>query len=198
MFRLLETIRCEEGVLQNLPFHQARMDASISELFKTNNILDLEKIAVPGHCKTGLYKCRLVYGKIIESVDFLPYQLPVINSLKIVSDDEISYAHKFADRSALHRLMNKKGSCDDILIVKNGLITDTSYANIVFFNGKTWLTTAKPLLKGTQRAKLIEEEKIIEADIRPSDLSNFTKARLINAMMHFEDKVDIEIGKVFY
>lgn len=195
MFRLLETIRCENGELQNLPYHQARMDASISELFKTNNVLFLEKIPVPDHCKHGLYKCRVVYEKVIESVEFFPYHLPSIKSLKIIND-EINYDYKFADRSALHKLFDKKGKFDDILIVKNGLITDTSYANIIFFNGKNWLTPAFPLLNGTQRAKLLDEEKILPAEIHVSDLKHFQHARLINALISFEDKLEIKIEHI--
>jgi len=196
MYRLLESIRCERGELKNLPFHQLRMDVSVQNLFSKNNTIHLEKIIVPEHYKKGIYKCRVIYSETIESIEFIPYQLPKIQSLKVIHDDAIEYAYKFANRLLLNSLFEKRENCDDILIVKNGLITDTSYANILFFNGKNWLTPSLPLLKGTQRAKLLSEEKITAADIRLDGIPGFQKARLINAMMRFEDEVDVEVGKI--
>jgi 4-amino-4-deoxychorismate lyase len=205
MYRLLESIRCEKGELQNLPYHQARMDASVEALSGKANSIMLGEIKVPEHCRQGLFKCRVIYGKTLESVEFLPYQRRVINTLKVVDANEVAteiateidYSCKFADRAIFHRLLEKCANCDDILIVKNGLLTDTSYTNILFFDGRLWLTPALPLLQGTQRAKLLAEDKIVNAAIRPSDIAHFQKARLINAMMRFEDGVDIDIGKIF-
>jgi len=193
MYRLLESIRCEKGELQNLPFHQSRMDNAIQVLTSKKNTINLKKVIVPEHCRKGLYKCRLTYSESIENIEFIPYQYPPTKSLKLIVDNEIDYAFKFANRSNINLLLEKKGDCDDILIIKNGLITDTSLTNIIFFNGKNWLTPALPLLKGTQREKLLSEEKIITADIRPADLSQFQKARIINAMIRFEDERDVVI-----
>jgi 4-amino-4-deoxychorismate lyase len=114
----------------------------------------------------------------------------------MVVNDEIEYRHKFADRSEIHKLFEKRGNADDILIVKYGQITDTSYANIILFDGKNWLTPSKPMLQGTQRAKLLAEMKIIPASITPVNLPRFSKARLINAMIRFEDEVDLNIGSI--
>ena len=197
MYRLLESIRCEKGELQNLHFHQARMNVSVQDLFSKENMIKLNKIAVPEHCRKGLYKCRVIYSETIENIEFIPYQYPPIKILKLIVDNEIAYAYKFANRSAINSLLEKKENCDDILIVKNGFITDTSLANIIFFNGKNWLTPERPLLKGTQREKLLSEEKIITADIRPADLSQFQKVRLINAMMRFEDEMDVALENIF-
>ena len=144
----------------------------------------------------GLFKCRVIYSTTIEKTEFIPYHLPKIRSLKLVVDDQIYYSHKYLDRKPIERLLSGKGDCDDILIIKNGLITDTSFANILFFNGKEWITPALPLLKGTRRAQLLDEEKIRTADIRTEDLKYFQKARLINAMIRFEDQVDIAIQDI--
>ena len=140
-----------------------------------------------------IFKCRITYAKHIEKIEFLPYQIPTISSLKLVINDEIDYSYKFSDRSQLNRLYEKRGDSDDILIVKQGLLTDTSYANVLFYNGKEWLTPTHPLLKGTQRARLLDQEIIRVAEIRLEDLHHFKKARLINAMICFEDALDINI-----
>ncbi len=142
----------------------------------------------------GVFKCRIIYSKQIEKIEFIPYQLPKIRTLKIIVDDQIEYNHKYLDRNQLDLLYRKRGACDDILIVKNGLITDTWFANILFFNGKEWITPSKPLLKGTQRSKLLDQEAIKTADIRLDDLKYFKKARIINAMIRFEDGLEIEVG----
>ena len=68
--------------------------------------------------------------------------------------------------------------------------------NILFFNGKKWLTPEKPLLKGIQRQFLLNNEIIETANISPNDLHNFTKARLVNAMIGFEDMLDISIAEI--
>jgi 4-amino-4-deoxychorismate lyase len=197
MCRLLETIRCENGILQNLPWHQARLDYSRKMLFKSFRRFSLDELVVPEEFKNGLFKCRVIYSETIELVEFLPYQLPKIQSLKLVVNDEINYHHKFADRSEIQMIFEKRSLADDILIVKNGLITDTSYANIIFYDGENWFTPMHPLLMGVQRAVLIHAKKIIPTEIRPADLVNFTKARLINAMIRFEDELDVEIENIF-
>ena len=70
----------------------------------------------------------------------------------------------------------------------------TSIANIAFFDGVDWISPKKPLLKGTTRARLLKERKLILKDIRKDDLKAFTKAALMNAMIDFdiiaEDKIE--------
>jgi len=188
--KLLETIRFENGRFANLELHQQRMNASRKVLFNFETAIDLEKelssrssvienTISPGfqiaNLKEleGLFKCRIIYSKQIEEIEFIPYQLPKIQFLKMVMDDEINYAHKYFNRNHLNKLFSQKGNSDDILIIKNGLITDTSFANILFFNGEEWLSPSVPLLKGTQRQFLLEREQISTADIRPADLQYF-------------------------
>ena len=85
---------------------------------------------------------------------------------------------------------------EKIVIVKQGFITDTSYANIVFFDGHKWFTPVSPLLKGTKRTFLLDKKIIEETEIRIDDLEKFKKARLINAMIDFEDKVEILVENI--
>lgn len=196
MCLLLETIRIENGLIRNLKYHQARINHAQKELLNCTDRLDLSEIIVSEltlNIEENIFKCRITYMKEIDKIEFLPYQIPAISSLKLVIDDEIDYTFKFSDRSRLIASFDKRAECDDILIVKEGLITDTSYANVLFYNGKEWLTPAHPLLKGTQRASLLDRERIRVADIRPKDLKHFEKARIINAMIRFEDALDINI-----
>ncbi len=116
--------------------------------------------------------------------------------MKVVGCDSIEYNYKYENRECLNELLELKQNCDDILIVKNKKITDTSFSNIVFFDGKKWITPSTPLLKGTKREKLLSDGKIVQNEIKLNDLKYFQKAALINSMLDLEDNV-ISIGNVY-
>ena len=201
--KLLETIKFENGKFANVELHQERINRSWIDLYGSENKIDLvselemfQANSQKSYINHKIYKCRIVYSKTIQSIELLPYTLPKIKSLKLVLDDSINYNFKFENREKINQLFAKRENCDDILIVKNGLITDTSFCNILFFNGKKWLTPEKPLLKGIQRQLLIDSEIAETANISFSDLHNFTKARLVNAMIGFDDELDISIKKI--
>ena len=48
-----------------------------------------------------------------------------------------------SNRKNLEKLFLKKDDADDIIIVKNNFITDTSIANIALYNGGNWHTPNK-------------------------------------------------------
>lgn len=179
----LETIRAKDGIYSNLSYHQSRY-ANVLNTFDVKNIQRLDTyLDAP---KKGLYRCRLTYNlqKIIN-IQYLQYKKREINSLKLVYDDEINYSFKYLNRKNINNLFALRENCDDILIVKNGYITDTSVANIALFDGQ-WKTPSSPLLKGTTRARYLNEGKIIESEIKVSDIRNFTKIALLNAMIDFD------------
>ena len=70
-----------------------------------------------------------------------------------------------------------------MIFVKNGLVTDSSYANLVFFDGTEWVTPTTFLLNGTCRQRLLSERKIKERIIHATDIPSFTHIGLINAMI---------------
>jgi len=199
--KLIESIRFENGKFENLSFHQQRLNNARIELFGINNKVDLlahfrETLFKNNIPKRGLFKCRIIYAEKIEKTELIPYRLPSVKSLKLVLDDEINYRYKYLDRSNLEKLYKQKDDCDDIIIVKNNLITDSFNANLIFYNGKEWITPEKPLLKGTRREQLLSEEKIKTADIRVADLKHFSKVRLINAMIRFEDEIETSTSNI--
>ncbi len=93
-------------------------------------------------------------------------------------------------------MLQEKGECDDILILKNGKVTDTSIANIVFFDGNKWYTPEFPLLNGTTRERLVSEKKIILRDITFKQIKSFEGFRLINSMIDFENQELININSI--
>lgn len=187
--KFVETIKVLDGQPFNLPCHQARMERTIRHFFAAMPVPRLDDLlsAAPS---AGLQKARVVYGgQGVEDVQFAPYTLRSLNTLKVVCDDTIDYAFKITDRTALARLAAQKGDCDDIIIVKHGLVTDTSFTNIALFDGHRWLTPKHPLLLGTQRALLLEQGILHEADISVPKLLGCQKLSLINAMMGLDECV---------
>ncbi|AEI47204.1 aminotransferase class IV family protein [Runella slithyformis] len=193
----IETICLKDGQLVNLNYHNERLNRTRSAYFGETEKWDLNALIVlPSELNQGLYKCRLTYGEVVEKVEFEPYRPRPVGSLRLVEDDGIVYDFKFKDRTELQQLFEKRGEADDVLIVKKGLITDTSYANIVFWDGEQWVTPAAPLLQGTKRAQLLKEGMIVEQKIRAQDVPKYSHARLINALLDFETTPDIPVEDI--
>jgi len=183
MYRLVESIKIENGLIFNLEYHQERMDRSVYNLTGGKNSIKLSsELSVPREYTGGLFKCRVVYDKSIELVEFIPYTPRTIGSLRIVHSD-IDYSCKYEDRNTLNELFNCRGGCDDVLIIKDGCVTDASSANITFYDGSRWFTPARPLLAGTKRSRLLKEGFLAEKDISVDDIKGYTHASLINAMV---------------
>ncbi len=196
MSRLIESIKLEDGIFHRLNYHQARVDRSLEDLFPLKSELNLyNALSLQQYPKNGLFKCRVVYELKVEFIQFLPYRPQYSQSLKVVYDHSIDYAYKYEDRNRINELFEHRQFCDDVLIVKNGFVTDASYSNIVFFDGFCWVTPDKPLLKGTMRQFLLEAAEIKEAPIRVQDVSSFKSFRLVNAMHGF-DGPEIEVSKI--
>ena len=197
MFPLLETIRFENGVFNNTEYHFRRVRQSANDCFNEPLQFNPEQVLYKAQKsfeeKKGLFKFRLLYDALQHQWEFISYQLPKIKSLKLIIDNQIEYSHKYSDRVKLNQLRKQRGDNDDILIIKNGEVTDTSFANIIFYDGQRWLTPKHPLLPGTQRAYLLETGTIFEAIITPGDVSKFQKIRIINAMIRLVDEVDVRI-----
>ena len=199
MSPFIETINLLDGELKNLQYHQERFERTRSQNLRMSNHPKLSRvIQIPNGLDLGNYKCRVVYGKEIERIEFEPHLSKAIGSLKLVYSDTISYGYKSADRSALDLLFSLRGNCDDMLIVKNGCITDSYTANVFFWNGIDWYTPDTPLLPGTMRAYLLDDGSVHEERITPDDLSKFHKIRLINAMNDLNEGQELPIEAVKY
>jgi 4-amino-4-deoxychorismate lyase len=197
MSRYFETIKVQNGELLNLCYHQQRFQRTRREEMGLKNHPALaEVISVPGGLEQGLFKCRVIYGKEIELIEYEPYIKKEIRSLKLVRSDTITYGCKTLDRSVLEDLYRQRGKCDDILIVSKGSISDTSYSNVLFMDGSRWLTPDRPLLPGTMRASLIADGRVTEEHITPDDLGKFQSIKLINAMNNFQDGTELAMEAI--
>ena len=181
--KFFETIKVLDGEIYHLFYHQSRYESVLASLGCSTPQKLSEHIKAP---KKGLFRCKIIYDATSIEVEFFPYQKREIQTLKILHCDTIEYACKSTDRVALDALFAQREQCDDVLIVRNNLITDTSIANIAFHHDDLWYTPKTPLLRGTTRQRLLNEGKIIEADIRVEDLGIYTQVALLNAMIEFD------------
>ncbi len=196
MCLFIETIKIKDNKIYNINYHNIRMNNARKDLLNCNDFIDLSKfIKIPDNINE-IIKCRVIYNKYIINIEYTNYQKRIINSLKLVYDDNIEYKYKFENREAINNLLKLKDKCDDILIIKNNRITDTSFTNIAFYDEKDWLTPTYPLLKGTKRQQLLDDKIIIEKDIFLDDLKDYKKAILFNSMLDLEDGMYIEIKNI--
>ena len=194
----IESIKYHKSLFANLTYHQQRFDATRKHFFPKAAHIDLKNNVVdfaPQDSK--LYKCRVLYGENIHKIEFVPYKTKLIYSLKIIYNDTISYDFKYQDRTQLDLQYQQRGVADDILLVKKGNITDSYYANVAFSDGKKWYTPASPLLKGTQRAFLLDQKAIEETDITLRDLFKFKSIKLINAMLDWDSPYEIPMDNIY-
>ena len=197
MCRCIESIKLLDGRFYRTDRHQARINQAFEALWPGQKPFVLENIlSETDFPLKGLYKCRMVYDAQIRQIEFTPYLRRDVKSLKIMEIELDTCRFKKENREELNRAFAQKGGCDDVLLIRNGLLTDTSYANIALFDGKVWHTPRLPLLYGTHRAELIENGKIIESDISKGDLPNFLHICLFNAMVEFGELV-LSIDRIY-
>ena len=184
----LETLRAENGYVAHISYHQARVNRSLEEI-GASALYDLAALIAPP--SDEIYRCRFLYSSERYEVTFHPYTPRAISSLKILHADTLDYHLKYSDRAALDNLFLQRSECDDVLIVKNGFITDTTIANIALLINGRWVTPSTPLLEGTTRARLIDEGFLAPVPLTPYDISKASKIALMNAMIGF---IEVESG----
>lgn len=193
MCLFIETIRIENGTIHNLAYHNERLNRTRNWFWKNCATLDLTNYIQPVQSEEVI-KCRVLYDKEIREITYAPYSVRSIDTLRVVCSDEIDYTYKSIDREYLSRLYALRETADDILIVKKELITDTSIANIALYNGSEWHTPKSPLLKGTQRAFLLDQQIIKEEEITLKQLFTYSRITLFNAMITFR-KIELSIDE---
>ncbi len=191
MSLLLETLKAVEGTVLHVNYHQARLEYALSYLGLTAHY-DLSALLNPP--SWGIYRCRVLYDAKNIDITYLPYHKQHVSSLQLIETDTINYNLKYADRSALDALFQQRGRCDDVAIVTNGNLTDTTRANIALFDGMRWYTPKEPLLLGTTRQRLLDLGTIIEKTIPLHTIKNYKKTAIFNAMLGF---VELEDGIIF-
>lgn len=196
MSQFIESIKVEDQEVFLLDLHQKRVNQTFSHFGKEDSI-DLAKIYKNlQHDEDGLFKLRIAYDldKRIRT-QMIPYAIPEIQDFKLVENNSFDYSFKFEDRKELDK-MKAKAKAEEIIIVKNNHITDTSFSNLLFLKGKDWFTPSTYLLNGVQRQHLLKQKKIKETEITLQNIKQFTHFQIINALNDFDDMFIYPIDRI--
>lgn len=190
---LVESLCLIDGAVVRWCFHLARMQAACQALGWRDISEDLSKhwatasTQMPEDCRQGRTMARIVYGaEGIRSITFRSYFPRLVRSLRLVEANHVDYALKSTDRRVITECFDRRKGCDDVLMVRHNLLTDTSIANIALWHElhRRWYTPARPLLRGTHRAALLRAGTIFEdAALTLERLPEFSRIRLFNAML---------------
>ena len=190
----IEVIKVVNGVFVNPQPHIQRILRTTEHFFEKPLYAQFTKDMIPANMQDcALVKCRIVYGSDIVSIDYEPYVMRTIKNLALVEHN----AFKYHNRDLINQLKARAKEADDILIIKNSQVTDTSFSNVVFEDYKGNLFTPKStLLAGTKRKQLLKMGVIQEKEIYADDITSYKGLYLINAMIDIEDKLFVNSNNV--
>lgn len=187
MFQFIESIRIREGCVEQLEFHQSRVNKTFLNFGKASSIQLKEIIKADSLNTNGVVKCRIKYDlKQLIEITYSEYVIKKINTISMAELGGRKYDYKFADRGWIAAMLLESGT-DEIIMTDHDIIKDASYANLAFYDGEHWYTPESPLLEGTQRAFLLAIKKIYPKEISVHDLHKYQQIKLINAMMSWDE-----------
>ena len=190
MYQFIETIRVKDGRIFNLTYHEERMNRTRKEVWGKTDWLKITDVWSPKELPLECSKLRFVYDEAgIHDLTCTPYTRKEILSLRLVYDNNITYPYKSVDRSMLNELKKQQGDCDEILIIRDNRLTDTSYTNVALYDGQQWFTPSTPLLPGTMRQSLLDKGMLQKREILVSDIPQYQQISLFNAMMELGEVV---------
>jgi 4-amino-4-deoxychorismate lyase len=196
MSLFIETMRMEDGRIPLLPYHQQRIDRTLAHLGKNVPFLLKDLLVVPEEAQKGVFKCRITYSpEKVSDIQFHSYMIKAVKTISLVDIGDHTYPFKYENRAWIMEFL-ERSSTDEIIMCKEDLITDASYANLAFFNGRFWVTPKKPLLFGTRRQQLLQNNILREEDIFIKDLQGYSRFKFINAMMTWEETPILQIGQI--
>lgn len=183
-----------------LSWHEQRFAATQFYAFGTLRLPSLQYIIamqLPENLQPDIvYKCRVEYDGREAIVDFAPYSKKNIRKIVATHTQELDYSFKYADRQQLDALKVHLKKDSEVLIINNGLVTDSTFTNVAFSKNDEWFTPANPLLEGIQRAHLIEKKILKPAIIHAEDVKYFRKIRLFNALVDWADAWEFAVNDI--
>ena len=194
MSRFLESIRYEQGEFHNLDLHQNRVNNTIQHFFPGKTPPDLKEyiqnLDLPEE-KEERYKFRLLYNQEISFSEFIEYKSKTPIKVKFIHlQGSNPYPYKYSNRQIFQEHLKKSDTQEELIFTLNGMVTDSSYSNLAFYNKEMgWVTPSTFLLNGTARQFWLNTHKLREVDIHFKDVMNFDKVMFLNAMLHWNEVV---------
>lgn len=199
---LLETMCLRDGRIERLAEHQKRLSASCQACFGRTPDWRWDEVlaSLPQASEPERRRVRLLYTSRSWKLETFPYRLRRPDRLFVTDIGELSYAHKYADRSGLDSL---RRSCAlrhgleeadlswDLLLVRGDEILETGYAAVILeIDGLLW-TPEHPELPSTRIAALQGVSRVRKRTLKLGDLKSATRLFLVNAMTGLEDAVAV-------
>ena len=184
MSQFIETIRLENGVLHSLNYHQERVNKTFLQFFKTSSSFSLEKVISKNKLpQQGLFKLRIVYDALQQSIEFAEYTRAKFNSYKLVEiDNNFRYSFKSTDRKLFDKISQETDKNILPILIQNKNVSDSVFSNLIFEkNGKLYSPNT-PLLFGTMLSQTLLQHKINMITIKEDEIKNFDYIYPINAM----------------
>ena len=196
MSRFIESIKVEDREIFLIEYHQKRVNDTFAHFEKECKINLLQIFKDLELDEDGLFKFKITYdleGNYKEQL--IPYAIPEIEDFELVSVEDLDYRFKYEDRKKLNQI-KEKSSCEEVIIVVDNWITDTSFSNLIFLKDKKWYTPTTYLLNGVQRQNLLKTNQIEEIQITLDNIKEFTHFQIVNAMNDFDDMFVYPISKI--
>lgn len=198
MLSFIESINYQQGIMPLLYWHQQRFVRTQKVNF--GRVIFPELLDCISDCNSPAgeqkYKCRVLYSRENLQVEFIPYQPRTIKKLLLKAADKIDYSFKSADRSALNKLTKGLNPDEEILIIRNGYLTDSSFSNLALLKDGNWFTPDTNLLDGVRRQSLLDAGILKSVPIHVNDLGQFTKIRLVNAMIPWDQTWELSMDAI--
>ncbi|SFF82901.1 para-aminobenzoate synthetase / 4-amino-4-deoxychorismate lyase [Halobacillus alkaliphilus] len=189
-FRLLETMRLDDGRISLLPYHLKRVQNSSDYFgFKVDQALLLRKISeITSLHREGLHKVRMLVDQEgnpeieCRTLDEFPSALEAELADQPVDEQDPFLFHKTTHRKVYEK--HQKKSRMVLLWNQKGELTEFTIANLVVkFNGEFYTPPIScGLLSGTYRKQLIEEGKLKEQVLRKEELEKYQEIWMINSV----------------
>lgn len=182
--KFIESICAIDGEIRNLAYHQRRVNQTFQQNFK-RKAFELEEFLKPLEIpQKGKIKIRVEYAEKVHLVEWQAYQAQQPKHFTLVEAEGFDYSFKYKNRDFFKAFQK----FEPIFIQKNQ-ITDSSYANLVFYKNREWFTPETYLLNGTKRQFLLDNKLIKPLGIGVKNLVDFEKFGLINAMLNLEENI---------
>ena len=181
-----ETMFYENGSVRNMEYHQKRFDLTRYRLFKTAEKIDLENII--SCCQIeNMSRVKVIYHKEVVKIECSPLTDRDFKTFRL-TESNIKYSYKYMDRKELESIKKRNTDVDDVIIYNSeGLLKDTTIANIALYIEGNWVTPKRPLLHGTVREKLLKEKFLTAKDLMIEDINIATNFAIMNALIGFKE-----------
>jgi len=191
-FRLIESLRLENGVYALLDRHIARLTASAGYFgFICDREMITHALSDRAAQTQELCKVRLLLSAdggievtsepLVEDGGVLRI---AVGAIKIDSNDGMRY-HKTTRRELLDAARSSRPDCDEVLLLnEHGQLTEACYHTLVIKLDGQFVTPplACGLLPGVLREELLERGEISEQLLYPDDLERAEELWLINSV----------------